>query len=91
MTDKILDFNKEYNKDIFKWEESSLYSFLCEYYGICDVLIETFAGMVLVKKYNVVGYVEGNPYITVYESIGELDKVNWVVYLDTIHTIEVLL
>ena len=89
--DKILNFNKTYDKDSFKWNESELYNLLCEYYGCCDVLIETFCGMVLVKRYNIVGYVEGNDYFTVYESIGELDKILWNVYLEDIHSIEVLL
>lgn len=87
--DKILNF--KYDKDNFYWSESSLYYFLCEYYGLCDVLIETSYGMVLVKKHNVVGYTEGDEYLNVYESRGELDKIIYQVFLDTIYSVEVLL
>lgn len=90
MVDKIEGFNQDYDYYTFKWTESDLYKLLCEYYGIGDVLLETCYGMVLVKKYNVVGYREGNDYITVYESIGELDNVLWRVSLDSIYYVEVL-
>jgi hypothetical protein len=91
MMDKILDFHLTYDKNHFYWNESSLYYFLSEYYGLCDVLIETSYGMVLVKKYNVVGYIDGDEYITVYESIGELENIVSRVFLDTIYSVEVLL
>ena len=78
--DKILDFNQRYDPYNFKWTES----------GFCDVLLETCYGMVLVKKYNVVGYTTGDAYINVYESIGELDKLLWRVSLDSIYCVEVL-
>lgn len=89
--DRILDFNKEYQRYGFKWETSSLYQLLCEYYGISDVLIETSYGMIVCKKYNVVGHRFGDDYITLYESIGELDSVISVIYLYDIHSITVLL
>ena len=88
--DKILDFNQRYDPYNFKWTESDLYHLLCDYYGVCDVLLETCYGMVLVKKYNVVGYTTGDAYINVYESIGELDKLLWRVSLDSIYCVEVL-
>ena len=90
MMDKILDFSKEYNKD-FVWSECSLYQLLCEYYMVCDVLVETVNGMVLIKKHNIVGYKQQDNYITVYESRGELEKVKCRINLGSIKSIEVLL
>ena len=58
---------------------------------VCDVLVETVNGMILIKKHNIVGYKENNTYITVYESRGELDKIRCRIELDTIKSIEVLL
>ena len=85
-----LDFNKYYDKKEFDWVNSDLYHFLCRYYGLEDVLLETCYGMVLVKKYNVVGYNDADDFITIYESSGELDKPLWRVYLSTIYHVEVL-
>lgn len=87
MMDKILDFSKNYDENYFYWTDSVLYEFLCEYYMIQDILIETNSGMIIINKYNVVGYTEGNKYITVYESIGELDKIKHRIYLNTIHSV----
>ena len=87
--DEILDFY--YDKDSFQWRESDLYQFLCNHYGLDDILIETLGGMIVVKKHNVVGYVEGDDFITVYESAGELNNKVHKVFLDTIYSIEVLI
>lgn len=87
MVDKILDFHKNYDEDHFYWTDSVLYEFLCNHYMISDVLIETNSGMVIIRKHNIVGYSEGNKYISIYESIGELDKVKYRLYLNTIHSV----
>lgn len=91
MMDKILDFGNDYNGSDFVWSECSLYKLLCEYYMVCDVLIETVNGMVLIKKHNIVGYKQNNNYITVYESRGEMEEVKCNILLDSIKSIEVLL
>ena len=86
----VLNFRIGVKREDVKWTDTLLYEFLCKYYGISDVLLETCNGMVLVKKYNVVGHREGDDYINVYESIGELDNLKWRVYLDSIYSVEVL-
>lgn len=88
--DNILDFNKEYHSTNFKWINSNLFKLLSYYYGLCDVVIETSNGMIIVKKYNVVGYIEGDDFIRVYESNGERDKVKQVIYFDSINNITVI-
>lgn len=88
---EILDFSETYNPTTFKWDECSLYYLLCEYYGVCDVLIETDYGMILIKKHNIVGHKNNDPFISVYESRGECENSKYIIFLDSIHSISVLL
>ena len=69
----------DYDENIFDWSNSKLYYFLCDHYGLHDVLIELKSkGTILVEKYNVIGNREGNNYITVYNNIGELKPVCYI-------------
>lgn len=87
--DKILNF--KYVKDEFNWSDSILYEFLSEYYGLYDVKIELDNGEeIIIKKYNVVGNIIGEDYITIYESNGELHKIVGSVSLGNIKSLEVL-
>ena len=66
--DKILNF--KYSDD-FEWEDSVIYSFLSEYYGVCDVKLSLRSGdEIIIKKYNVVGGSGNREYISIYESNG---------------------
>ena len=87
--DKILKFN--YDKNTFDWTNSVLYDFLSEYYGLNDVKMVMSSGdEIIIKKYNVVGGVVGDDYISIYESNGELHKLIRCVNLEHIESLEVI-
>lgn len=85
--DKILNF--KYSDD-FEWENSVLYSFLSEYYGVCDVKLSLRNGEeIIIKRYNVVGGSGNRGYISIYESNG-VNEPLCVVDLDCIMSLEVI-
>lgn len=69
----------EYDENSFDWINSKLYYFLCDHYGLNPVEIFLNTGeVILVEKYNVIGYSDGNDFITVYNNIGELNPVEFI-------------
>lgn len=91
-TDKLLNFSKTYNKNTFDWTNSILYDFLCDHYGLDDVLLKLSDGeTVIIKKYNVCGSVNGESYMKIYESVGELDNPLRIIQLSDILSVTALL
>ena len=80
----------EYDKDSFDWINSKLYYFLCDHYGLNSVEMSLIDGtIIIVDKYNVIGYSEGNEFITIYNNIGELYPIEFV-GLDEIESCKVM-
>lgn len=68
-----------YDENIFDWSNSKLYYFLCDHYGLNQVVIRLNTDEeILIDKYNVIGNREGNDYITVYNNIGELKPIKYI-------------
>ncbi len=76
MLDRI-DFT--YDAMAFDWINSKLYYFLCDHYGLNEVgIVLNDDTIIRVDKYNVIGYIEGNNFITLYNNIGELHPITLI-------------
>lgn len=87
MLDKI---NFNYDENSFDWVNSKIYYFLCDHYGLNNIIMTLNNNQeIFVEKYNVIGNVDGEKYITIYNNIGELIPLH-VVDLNNICSCEIV-